>query len=245
MDSTIPNLVGKGTAIGTDVIYITDGINDYQITLTRILTFINTNLSNITEAQISLADNTTNNASTAKHGFVPKLPNDATRFYNGVGGFAVPTGITNSAGNNVIPKSNGTNLVASRISDDGTTITLSSTTGSTDDLDIYANGGIFIGGNLTNGGGGSLGINLQQSFIGDFNGDKNGTVIIVDDSNQLITSTKPIQVNDLVVLKDRHAIQLLTDQQGVVADATILLSSVVTQFNSLLAKLRAHGLIAT
>jgi len=36
-------------------------------------------------------------------------------------------GITNGAGANVIPKSNGTNLVTSGISDDGTTITLSET----------------------------------------------------------------------------------------------------------------------
>lgn len=34
------------------------------------------------------------------------------------------TGITNSAGNNVVPKSNGTNIVASSIGDDGTTVTI-------------------------------------------------------------------------------------------------------------------------
>lgn len=39
----------------------------------------------------------------------------------------VSTGITNSAGANVIAKSNGTNLIASHITDDGTTITLSGT----------------------------------------------------------------------------------------------------------------------
>jgi len=40
-------------------------------------------------------------------------------------GGAVPTGITNSAGANVVTKSDGTNIVASKITDDGTDITLS------------------------------------------------------------------------------------------------------------------------
>lgn len=39
------------------------------------------------------------------------------------------SGITNAAGNNIVPKSNGTNLVASRIGDDGTTITANSGAG--------------------------------------------------------------------------------------------------------------------
>jgi hypothetical protein len=37
-------------------------------------------------------DNTDLNASTAAHGLVPKLPNDATKYYNGVGAFTVPAG---------------------------------------------------------------------------------------------------------------------------------------------------------
>jgi hypothetical protein len=44
------------------------------------------------ESNLSTSDITTNNASTSKHGFVPKLPNDATKFYNGVGAFTVPAG---------------------------------------------------------------------------------------------------------------------------------------------------------
>ncbi|KKN27847.1 hypothetical protein LCGC14_0860400 [marine sediment metagenome] len=35
-------------------------------------------------------DNTDLNASSTKHGLVPKLPNDATLFFNGVGGYTVP-----------------------------------------------------------------------------------------------------------------------------------------------------------
>lgn len=47
-------------------------------------------------------------------------------YKTGVGCFIAPSGITNGAGNNVIPKSNGTNLVASLISDNGTDVTQSS-----------------------------------------------------------------------------------------------------------------------
>jgi hypothetical protein len=35
-------------------------------------------------------DNTTNNASTSMHGFAPKLPNDVTKFLNGIGTYTVP-----------------------------------------------------------------------------------------------------------------------------------------------------------
>lgn len=40
-----------------------------------------------TEGDLSTSDITTNNVSISKHGLVPKLPNDATKFLDGVGGF--------------------------------------------------------------------------------------------------------------------------------------------------------------
>lgn len=46
--------------------------------------------SAVVEADITLADNTTNNASTSAHGFVKKLPNDATKFYDGTGNYSSP-----------------------------------------------------------------------------------------------------------------------------------------------------------
>lgn len=39
----------------------------------------------VDESEISLSDNTTNNASTTKHGFLRKLSNVATEYMNGVG----------------------------------------------------------------------------------------------------------------------------------------------------------------
>lgn len=43
--------------------------------------------STVTEAKMSLADNTTNDVSTTKHGFAPKAPNDATKFLDGTGAY--------------------------------------------------------------------------------------------------------------------------------------------------------------
>jgi hypothetical protein len=44
------------------------------------------------EAQLSFTDITTNNVSTSKHGFTPKLPNDATKYLDGTGAYTVPAG---------------------------------------------------------------------------------------------------------------------------------------------------------
>lgn len=48
----------------------------------------------ITEAQQTLANNTTNDVSTSKHGYAPILPNDVTKFFNGIGGYSVPPAAT-------------------------------------------------------------------------------------------------------------------------------------------------------
>jgi hypothetical protein len=45
----------------------------------------------VTEAMQVLADNTTNNVSTTKHGYVPKAPNLTTQFLRGDGSWASPT----------------------------------------------------------------------------------------------------------------------------------------------------------
>ncbi len=51
-----------------------------------------TNATGLVEAGLTLANNTTADVSTTKHGFAPILPNDATKFLNGVGAYAVPAG---------------------------------------------------------------------------------------------------------------------------------------------------------
>jgi hypothetical protein len=46
----------------------------------------------VTDAQLSTSDITTNNASTTKHGFTPKYPNDATKYLDGTGAYTTPSG---------------------------------------------------------------------------------------------------------------------------------------------------------
>jgi len=50
--------------------------------------------SAVVEADITLSDNTTNNVSTLKHGFMSKLPGTTTIFYRGDGTFAAPAATT-------------------------------------------------------------------------------------------------------------------------------------------------------
>lgn len=149
---TLAQLVAAQEALGNTVLQ-QDADNSRVLVDTPSGGFVGDTVS---EAEIVLADNTTNNASTTKHGFLKKLSNVATEFMNGAGNWAslilpvkasgaevdtgtddakfitalaltdsdyikeadLPAGgITNSAGNNVVPKSDGTNLVASRITD--------------------------------------------------------------------------------------------------------------------------------
>lgn len=51
-----------------------------------------TNCTGLPEGGLSLTDITTNNVSTTKHGFAPKLPNDATKYLDGTGAYTVPAG---------------------------------------------------------------------------------------------------------------------------------------------------------
>ncbi len=50
--------------------------------------------SAVVEADITLANNTTNDVSITKHGFAPIAPNDATKFLDGTGVYSVPAGGT-------------------------------------------------------------------------------------------------------------------------------------------------------
>lgn len=51
-----------------------------------------TNATGLPESGLSLTDIATNNASTSKHGFAPKYPNDATKYLDGTGAYTVPAG---------------------------------------------------------------------------------------------------------------------------------------------------------
>ena len=53
--------------------------------------------SAVTEADISLSANATNDVTTARHGFCPVLPNNAAQFLNGQGNYTTPSGLTIAA----------------------------------------------------------------------------------------------------------------------------------------------------
>lgn len=55
--------------------------------------------SSVVEGDLSFTDITTNNASTSKHGLLPKLSNNAAQYLDGTGNYSVPTGTVISAAN--------------------------------------------------------------------------------------------------------------------------------------------------
>lgn len=74
---------------------------------TTVSVTINTGV--VTEAMQLLADNTTYNVTTGRHGYAPKLPNSSTQYLDGTGAFATPTvsltGVLNGSGFPVISAS--------------------------------------------------------------------------------------------------------------------------------------------
>ena len=90
---TDANLVVIGNTSGTNTrdVSVTDGSTiDFTLTGQALTAEVKDN--SITEAKQLLADNTTNDVSTSKHGYAPKLPNDATMYLNGTGTYSVPAG---------------------------------------------------------------------------------------------------------------------------------------------------------
>lgn len=73
------------------------GADDNFVTDAEKVVIGNTSGSNsgdqiVSDETITTTDVTTNNATTSKHGFTPKLSGISTEFYNGVGGFTTPAG---------------------------------------------------------------------------------------------------------------------------------------------------------
>jgi len=90
---TIASPTITGTAVLTGAA-VTDGtFNNPTLTSAQLGTPDSGTLTNCTglpEAGLTLADNTTNNASTSNHGFLKKLSNVSTEFMNGQGNWATP-----------------------------------------------------------------------------------------------------------------------------------------------------------
>ncbi len=104
----ISSLTGGAPLTPHDFVAIQRGSGNYKLSLfTGISTYLansfvgNTNITtlgtisagSIPEIRLTFTDVTTNNASISTHGFVPKLPNDARLFYDGAGGYTMPTGM--------------------------------------------------------------------------------------------------------------------------------------------------------
>lgn len=71
----------------TSIFLLSAFISHAQLTGTCVITS-----GTLAESNLSFTDITTNNTSISKHGFAPKLPNDASKFLDGTGGWAVPAG---------------------------------------------------------------------------------------------------------------------------------------------------------
>lgn len=56
--------------------------------------------ASITEAKLSLSDNSTGNVSTSRHGFAPKAPNNPRQFLAGTGLYVDPIDLISTPGNN-------------------------------------------------------------------------------------------------------------------------------------------------
>lgn len=87
--------VGANLSISGTTISATGAVADANygaITVSSSGTVWTINSGVVTEAMQVLADNTTNNASTTKHGYLKKLSNTATEFMNGQGNWATPAG---------------------------------------------------------------------------------------------------------------------------------------------------------
>ena len=91
VDSTAKNI-----AVKDDAGVVKHGVQSKAAVATNFLTAISdaglVTAAQPTDADLSLSAITTNDVSTTKHGFAPTLPNDATKFLNGVGGYTTPGG---------------------------------------------------------------------------------------------------------------------------------------------------------
>lgn len=81
---TNSNLSGSAAIINAN-------LANSSITINGVNTALGTSTS-VTDATLSTSNVTTNNATTSKHGFVPILPNDATKYFDGTGNYTVPAG---------------------------------------------------------------------------------------------------------------------------------------------------------
>lgn len=123
-------------------------------------------------------------------------------------------GITNSAGANVITKSNGTNLVASQITDDGTTVMIAQA-GNLKSIQIGGGSGtgIQLGGQSDDSG---IVLASDTVSLGDIGGTVNNTLISINDSDPSIS------------LRSNGGITQIGDLGGAFNGTTLILDDTLT-----------------
>lgn len=92
VDGIVPSITGQ--------ILSYDAINNYWEVSNDLIDHVNdlTNPHETSDANLIVSDITTNNVTTLKHGFVPKLPGSATQFFNGAGNYVTISGTGTPSG---------------------------------------------------------------------------------------------------------------------------------------------------
>jgi hypothetical protein len=112
-EKKISELTAKGAAVAATDLMVVSEVSGASY-VTKSVTGANITAL-VTDANLTTTDITTNDVSTSKHGFVPKAPNDATKFLDGTGVFSVPAGggLTNFTEAETTAAPNGTVYVDS------------------------------------------------------------------------------------------------------------------------------------
>ena len=94
-EKKISELTAKGAAVAATDLMVVSEVSGASY-VTKSVTGANITAL-VTDANLTTTDITTNDVSTAKHGFAPKAPNDTAKFLRGDGTWAVPSagGLTN------------------------------------------------------------------------------------------------------------------------------------------------------
>lgn len=88
--ATTTDNVGIGTSI-PNALFAVGSTSQFKVSSSGVITGTATNITGLPEAGLTLVDNTTNDSSTSKHGFLKKLNNIATNFMNGQGNWSAET----------------------------------------------------------------------------------------------------------------------------------------------------------
>ena len=112
-EKKISELTAKGAAVAATDLMVVSEVSGASY-VTKSVTGANITAL-VTDANLTTTDITTNDVSTAKHGFAPKAPNDTAKFLRGDGTWAVPAsgGLTNFTEAETTAAPNGTVYVDS------------------------------------------------------------------------------------------------------------------------------------